>query len=74
MKTAIIGLGNIGKQVALNLIAGGQNLIVADAHNGKPLWHFNLGQVPHASPMSYGINGKQYFAIAAGSDVFVFGL
>jgi predicted dinucleotide-binding enzyme len=30
MKTAIIGLGNIGKQVALNLIAGGQHVIVAD--------------------------------------------
>jgi 8-hydroxy-5-deazaflavin:NADPH oxidoreductase len=30
MKTAIIGLGNIGKQVALNLIAGGQHLIVSD--------------------------------------------
>jgi predicted dinucleotide-binding enzyme len=30
MKTAIIGLGNIGKQVALNLIAGGRKLIVAD--------------------------------------------
>jgi alcohol dehydrogenase (cytochrome c) len=58
------------------LIAYGnqQNFIVADGHNGKPLWHFNLGQVPHASPMSYGIDGKQYFAIAAGSDIFVFGL
>jgi 8-hydroxy-5-deazaflavin:NADPH oxidoreductase len=30
MKTAIIGLGNIGKQIALNLIAGGQHVIVAD--------------------------------------------
>jgi 8-hydroxy-5-deazaflavin:NADPH oxidoreductase len=30
MKTAIIGLGNIGRQVALNLIAGGQQVIVAD--------------------------------------------
>jgi 8-hydroxy-5-deazaflavin:NADPH oxidoreductase len=30
MKTAIIGLGNIGKQVASNLIAGGQDVIVAD--------------------------------------------
>jgi 8-hydroxy-5-deazaflavin:NADPH oxidoreductase len=30
MKTAIIGLGNIGNQVALNLIAGGHQLIVAD--------------------------------------------
>lgn len=30
MKTSIIGLGNIGTQVALNLIAGGQSIIVAD--------------------------------------------
>lgn len=30
MKTAIIGLGNIGKQVALNLIIGGRPVIVAD--------------------------------------------
>jgi len=30
MKTAIIGLGNIGRQVALNLIAGDQSVIVAD--------------------------------------------
>jgi hypothetical protein len=30
MKTAIIGLGNIGKQVALNLVAGGQQVLVAD--------------------------------------------
>jgi len=30
MKTAIIGLGNIGRQVALGLIAGGESVIVAD--------------------------------------------
>jgi predicted dinucleotide-binding enzyme len=30
MKTAIIGLGNIGAQVAQNLIAGGEHVIVAD--------------------------------------------
>ena len=30
MKTAIIGLGNIGQQVAANLIAGGQSVTVAD--------------------------------------------
>jgi len=28
----------------------------------------------HASPMSYAVKGKQYVAIAAGSDVFSFGL
>jgi alcohol dehydrogenase (cytochrome c) len=46
----------------------------ADARSGAPLWHFNTGQSIHASPMSYAVNGKQYVAIAAGSDVFSFGL
>ena len=45
-----------------------------DAKSGKPLWHFNTGQSMHASPMSYAVNGKQYVAIAAGSDVFSFAL
>jgi alcohol dehydrogenase (cytochrome c) len=45
-----------------------------DARNGKPLWHFNAGQDMSASPMSYAIAGKQYVAIAAGSDIFSFGL
>jgi 8-hydroxy-5-deazaflavin:NADPH oxidoreductase len=35
MKTAVIGLGNIGRQVSLNLIAGGENIIVADHTAGK---------------------------------------
>jgi predicted dinucleotide-binding enzyme len=35
MKTAIIGLGNIGRQVAVNLIAGGQSVIVTDHSAAK---------------------------------------
>jgi alcohol dehydrogenase (cytochrome c) len=60
-----------------DLIAYGDdayNFVIADGHTGKPLWHFNVGQLIHASPMSYAIRGKQYFAIAAGSDVFSFAL
>lgn len=45
-----------------------------DGVTGKPLWHFNMGQSPHASPMSYAVDGKQYFAIAAGNDLFTFAL
>ncbi|MFY9980555.1 MAG: PQQ-binding-like beta-propeller repeat protein, partial [Candidatus Sulfotelmatobacter sp.] len=45
-----------------------------DAQNGKPLWHFNTGQEISAPPMSYAVGGKQYVAIAAGSDVFSFAL
>ncbi len=47
---------------------------IDDALTGKPLWAFNLGQAMHASPMSYGIEGKQYFSVAAGDDVFAFAL
>ncbi len=45
-----------------------------EARTGKSLWHFNTGQSIHASPMSYSVAGKQYVAIAAGSDVFTFAL
>ena len=45
-----------------------------EARSGKPLWHFNTGQDISASPMSYAVGGKQYVAIAAGSDVFSFAL
>jgi alcohol dehydrogenase (cytochrome c) len=51
-----------------------QNFVVRDGRTGKTLWHFNLGQMVHASPMSYAVGGKQYFAIAAGSDLFAFAL
>jgi alcohol dehydrogenase (cytochrome c) len=45
-----------------------------DARTGKSLWHFNTGQSMHASPMSYAVGGKQYVAIASGSDLFTFAL
>ena len=46
----------------------------ADALTGESLWHFNTGQSLHASPMSYAVSGKQYVAIASGSDLFSFAL
>ena len=45
-----------------------------NATSGKSLWHFNTGQSMHASPMSFAVNGKQYVAIACGSDLFAFAL
>lgn len=45
-----------------------------DASTGAPLWHFMTGQGIHASPMSFAVNGKQFVTIAAGSDIFCFGL
>jgi len=51
-----------------------QSFEAVDAHDGKPLWHFNTGQDIGASPMAYAVQGKQYVAIAAGGDIFSFAL
>jgi len=45
-----------------------------DAATGRALWHFTAGQLVRASPMSYAVDGIQYVAVSAGSDVFSFAL
>jgi glucose dehydrogenase len=45
-----------------------------DARDGKSLWHFVTNQTIKAAPVTYTIAGKQYVAIAAGSDILCFGL
>jgi alcohol dehydrogenase (cytochrome c) len=50
------------------------SLEAVDAGNGHALWYFNTGQLFVASPMTYAVNGTQYVAISAGSDVFTFAL
>ena len=51
-----------------------ESLEAVDAGTGRALWHFNTGQTMHASPMTYAVDGVQYVAVAAGSDVFSFSL
>ncbi len=51
-----------------------QSLEAVDAATGTALWHFHTGQTMHASPMTYAVDGKQYVAIASGSDLFSFAL
>jgi alcohol dehydrogenase (cytochrome c) len=50
------------------------SLEAVETRTGKPLWHFNTGQDMSASPMTYAVEGKQYVAIASGSDLFSFAL
>jgi alcohol dehydrogenase (cytochrome c) len=50
------------------------SLEAVDAANGHALWYFNTGQSFAASPMTYAVDGAQYVAISAGSDVFSFTL
>lgn len=51
-----------------------EHLVAVDASTGKDLWHYNMGQLLTASPITFAVNGKQYVSIASATDVFTFGL
>ena len=46
----------------------------AEATSGKALWEFPANQNWKASPMTYMFDGKQYVAVASGSNLIAFGL
>lgn len=50
------------------------HLVALDAKSGRNLWHFNMGELLTASPITYSVDGKQYVAIASATAVFSFGL
>jgi alcohol dehydrogenase (cytochrome c) len=58
------------------VIFGEENgaLMAADAATGKVLWSFETNQLWKASPMTYMFDGKQYVAVAAGSNILAFGI
>jgi alcohol dehydrogenase (cytochrome c) len=47
---------------------------VRSSKTGESLWHFNTGDLITASPVAYAVGGQQFFAVAAGTNVFAFGL
>ncbi len=48
--------------------------MAVDALDGKILWNFQLNANWKASPMTYLFDNRQYFAVAAGSDIVAFAL
>jgi PQQ-dependent dehydrogenase (methanol/ethanol family) len=50
------------------------NVVVADARDGKPLWHFPTNGETKASPITYTVDGKQYIALAVGPNILAFAL
>jgi alcohol dehydrogenase (cytochrome c) len=50
------------------------NLVALDAKSGEPLWHFQTGASVAASPISFGVDGRQFIAVAAGNTVYAFAL
>ena len=45
-----------------------------DAREGELLWKTTLGGMIANGPISYGVDGKQYIAVASGNGMFVFAL
>lgn len=69
------GAGLLSTAGGLIFAGDDQGMFTAlDAKTGKAVWHFNTGQQISASPISYSVNGKQYIALAAGSNVLAFAL
>ena len=46
--------------------------MAVDAETGAPLWLFPTNAAWKASPMTYMMDGTQYIAIAAGSNIVAF--
>jgi alcohol dehydrogenase (cytochrome c) len=47
-------------------------LAAVDAKTGEGLWHFHKNEALRASPMTYMVDGKQYIAVASGSNIIAF--
>jgi alcohol dehydrogenase (cytochrome c) len=52
----------------------GGSLLALDARDGALLWSFDANASWKASPMTYGFDGRQHVAIAAGTTILSFAL
>ncbi|MFN7997902.1 MAG: PQQ-binding-like beta-propeller repeat protein [Bryobacteraceae bacterium] len=52
----------------------GGAFVAASEQDGRTLWHFPANAVIKASPVAYTVDGRQFVAIAAGSNVLAFAL
>jgi alcohol dehydrogenase (cytochrome c) len=60
------------------LFTGGRegdfNFHALDATTGAPLWRWTIGGTTNMGPMTYAAGGRQYVAVASGSELFAFAL
>jgi alcohol dehydrogenase (cytochrome c) len=65
-------LSTAGGLVFVGETAGG--FAAVDAKSGKTLWSFPTNDSWRSSPMTYTVDGEQYVAAAAGSNIIAFKL
>jgi len=67
--------GTLATATGLVFVAeDGGALMAVDAASGAPMWKFPTNQTWKASPMTYLFDGRQFIAIAAGSNILAFAL
>jgi quinoprotein glucose dehydrogenase len=69
-----MGIGGVIVTAGGLLFAASTNdpyLRAYDSASGKELWRGNLPVASNATPMTYGVNGRQYVVIAAGGHGFI---
>jgi alcohol dehydrogenase (cytochrome c) len=65
-------LSTAGGLVFFGETSGG--FAAVDAKTGRYLWHFEASEPWKASPITYMVDGRQYVAIASGSNILSFAL
>ena len=50
------------------------DLVAVNERDGKALWHFATNETIKTAPITYSIGGKQFLALAVGSNILCFGL
>ena len=70
----VLGSGLLATAAGLVFYGADEGFVAVDAANGKRLWIFNTNQSWRAGPMTYAVDGTQYVAVAAGSNVLAFSL
>ena len=70
----ILGSGLLATAAGLVFYGADEGFVAVDATSGKQLWQFNTNQSWRAGPMAYAVDGTQYVAVAAGSNVLAFSL
>jgi alcohol dehydrogenase (cytochrome c) len=58
------------------VFAGGREgyFFALDAKTGNLLWKSTVGGQVASGPMTYAVNGRQYVAVSAGNNLFVYAL
>jgi PQQ-dependent dehydrogenase (methanol/ethanol family) len=50
------------------------DFVAVDERDGMPLWRFATNETIKTAPITYSIDGKQFIALAVGSNILCFGL